>query len=83
MTRSAPTLPNAHGKWAIFAESSNPNALIAEALSSSAAKFFPNGVEGAYKITADLGRIVGTKGETSVRTIVGKDGKIWTAFPEK
>jgi hypothetical protein len=76
-------LPDAAGRWAKFAEGTNPNALIREALSSPYAKFLPNSVESSYKVVTDLGRVVGTNGETRLRVIIGQDGKIWTAFPVK
>ncbi len=76
-------LPDAADRWAEFAEGTNQNALLKEALSSSSAKFLPNSVEGSYKVITDLGRVIGTNGETSLRVIIGQDGKIWTAFPVK
>lgn len=76
-------LPDAGGRWAKFAEGTNPNALIEEALSSSSAKFSPNKIEGSYKVTTDLDRVIGTNDESSLRVIFGQDGNIWTAFPVK
>lgn len=76
-------LHNAAGRWAKFAEGTNPNALIREALSSTSAKFLPNSAEGSYMVVTDLGRVIGTNGQTSLRVIIGQDGKIWTAFPVK
>jgi hypothetical protein len=76
-------LPDAAGRYAKFAQGTNPSALIKEALSSNSAKFLPNDVAGSFRIVTDMGRVVGTRGETSLRVVVGQDGKIWTAFPVK
>ncbi len=56
-------------------------AVVAEALRSPNAMFLPNNVEGSFQVVTDLGRIIGTKGQTKVRVIVGKEGQVWNAFP--
>jgi hypothetical protein len=58
----------------------NPNALLQEALSSPNAKFLPNDA-GSFKVVTDLGRAIGTKGETGVRAIVDFAGDVVTWFP--
>jgi len=50
---------------------------------SENALFLPNNQEVSYKIITDLGKTIGTKGETKVQVIIGVDGKIWTAYPVK
>ena len=55
--------------------------LVKEALNSPSAKFIPNNVDGSFRVVVDMGRPVGTKGQTSIRVIIGNDGKIWNAFP--
>lgn len=30
-----------------------------------------------------MNRVIGTKGQTSLKVIVDKNGKIWTAYPVK
>ena len=77
-------LAGSAGQWAKFAPGTNPNALIKEALSSPSAKFFPNPgtADESYKVITELGRVIGTKGETALRVIFGADGKTWTAFPD-
>jgi exosome complex RNA-binding protein Rrp4 len=40
-----------------------------------------NDVDDSFRVVTDLGREVGSKGQTSVRVIVGNNGKIWNAFP--
>ncbi|MBP3953140.1 SAR2788 family putative toxin [Bacillus suaedae] len=37
----------------------------------------------SFKFEVNLGKKVGTKGETKIRIVIGYDGKIWTAFPVK
>ena len=38
-------------------------------------------IPGIFKVIADLGIVVGTKGETAIRVIVKYPGRIITAFP--
>ena len=57
-------------------------ALIQEALRSPNAQFLPNpNAPGTFRVVTDLGRQVGVKGQTSLRTIVGQDGKVINSFP--
>ena len=35
----------------------------------------------SWQIIVDVGQVVGTKGQTAIRVIVGYGGKIWTMFP--
>lgn len=75
-------LASAGGNYAKFAEGINPNAILREALSSPNARIYPN--DGAsFKIIADVGRQVGTKGQTAVRAIVDYSGHVVTWFPVK
>ncbi|MDQ0164066.1 SAR2788 family putative toxin [Aeribacillus alveayuensis] len=37
----------------------------------------------SFRFDVNLGKKVGTKGETKIRIVIGYDGKIWTAFPVK
>lgn len=55
--------------------------LVKDALNSPNALFLPHNQPGSFRVVADLGKPIGTKGQTSVRIIVGEDGKIWNAFP--
>jgi RHS repeat-associated protein len=73
-------LPGAGGRYAKFAAGTDAKAAIADALRSGEAVFLSNGGRG-FRIVANLGRQVGSRGETGVRVILGFDGKIWTAFP--
>ena len=65
--RSDTFLATSGGRYAKFAKDVNPNELLAEALTSAGAKFLPNGAkEGSFIVIADIGRVVGTKGQTAV-----------------
>ena len=55
--------------------------LVKEALNSPNAKFIPNNVDGSFRVVVDMNKPIGTKGQTSIRIIIGNDGKIWNAFP--
>lgn len=55
--------------------------LVAEALRSEGAMFLPNQLDETFRVVADLGRAIGTRGETRVRAIVTNDGRVINAFP--
>jgi hypothetical protein len=77
-------LAGAAGRWGKFAHGVDAKDAIREALISPNATFRPNRDSAeSFLVITDLGRQVGTKGETAVRVVVGNDGKIWTAFPVK
>lgn len=58
--------------------------MVREALTSPNAKFLPNGTDpNSFRVVTDLGRVVGSNGETAVRVVVDFAGKVWTAFPVK
>ncbi|MGB8659237.1 MAG: hypothetical protein WCD34_02350, partial [Candidatus Acidiferrum sp.] len=77
-------LPGAGGNWAKFASDVDPKAVVREALTSPNAKFLPNGTDpNSFRVVTDLGKVVGSKGETAVRVVVDFSGKIWTALPVK
>jgi len=76
---------DAGGRWQKFVTTDNGqvNTWVQEGLCSVNAKFLPNNQEASYKIITDLGKTIGTKGETKIQVIIGADGKIWTAYPVK
>ncbi|MBO0802100.1 MAG: hypothetical protein J2P25_03370 [Nocardiopsaceae bacterium] len=76
-------LPSSGGRYAKFATSdkSEAQSWIAEALKSKDAVISENNVEGTFKVETDLGRAVGTKGQTAIRAIVTYDGRVINAFP--
>jgi hypothetical protein len=78
---SAKHLPGSAGRWAKFAEGVDPSQLITDALSSPNASFHPNTIDGAFNVITDLGTTTGSKGQTSIKVVVGWAGKIWTAYP--
>ena len=73
--------PGARGGQGVFAEGVDQTATIWEALRSPDAMFRPNNRPLSVRVTTDLGYKVGSRGQTSVRVVVGLNGKIWTAFP--
>lgn len=73
---------NAGGRWAQFAEGVNPNAMLRAALRSPNARFLANDAE-SFKVVTDLGRVVGSKGQTGVRAVVDYLGHVVTWFPVK
>jgi hypothetical protein len=70
----------AGGRWAKFADGVNPNAALREALSAPGARMLPNDAN-SFRVVTDLGRAVGTRGETGVRAIVDFEGHVVTWFP--
>lgn len=54
---------------------------MVEALRSPNASFMANDVDNSFRVVTDLGRGVGSKGQTFLRIIIGDNGKLWNAFP--
>lgn len=78
--------PGAGGGYNKFAEGVDIDATIREALRAPGAVFRPNRNAAGelipgYRVYTDLGRTVGTKGETGIRTIVSPDGRVITSYP--
>jgi hypothetical protein len=63
------------------------NGSVAEGLRSPNASFLPNSGPGAapesFIVRTDLGRTIGTKGQTVVKIVVSNDGRVITAYPVK
>jgi hypothetical protein len=76
-------LPSAGGNYAKFAQGTNPNALLREALASPNAQFMVNpSNNNAFRVVTDFApRVVGTRGETSIRAVVDYEGNVWSWFP--
>jgi hypothetical protein len=70
----------AGGRWAKFAEGVNPNAALREALSAPGARILPNDAN-SFRVVTDLGRVVGSRGETGIRAVVDFEGRVVTWFP--
>jgi RHS repeat-associated protein len=81
-TPSAKHLAQAGGRFAKFNTNSvgSVRKIVYDALRSPGRSIHVQ-ADGRYRITADLGRAIGTKGETSVRVVVSPSGKIITSFP--
>jgi len=62
-------LMDAGRRWQKFATNNKiqVNVWIKEALYSENAKFIPNNQNGSYKVITDLGKTIGTKGETKIQ----------------
>ncbi|MBY0434096.1 MAG: hypothetical protein K2U26_08315 [Cyclobacteriaceae bacterium] len=79
-------LSTATGNYAKFAttEVSTARGWVQQALRSPNARFLPNPqIPNTFQVVTDLGTTIGTKGQTSIRAIVGFDGKVINAFPIK
>jgi hypothetical protein len=78
-------LANAGGRYRKFNTTSQREVrrIIYAALRSRNAQFLPNNQPNSYVVITNLGRKIGTKGETRVKVVVGGNGKIWTAYPIK
>jgi hypothetical protein len=71
------------GRYAKFATDNigEAQSWVSEALDSDGAVFKPNSLDGTFKVETDLGRAVGTNGQTGIRAIVSNDGRVINAFP--
>ena len=81
---SAKHLLNAGGNYAKFNTSSvnTAKSWIQQALRSKNAVFMPNGTsETSFRIYTDMGRVIGSKGQTILKIVLDQGGKIWTAYP--
>nr|WP_307850175.1 RHS repeat-associated core domain-containing protein [Saccharopolyspora sp. HNM0986] len=57
---------------------------VADGLKTPDAIFKPNqGDPDSFQVFADLGRSIGTKGESTVKILVNSDGEVFNAFPVK
>jgi hypothetical protein len=60
------------------------NGTVEDVLRSQGASFLPNaGVDSRFVVQEDVGTAIGTRGETSVKVVVGYDGNVITAYPVK
>ncbi|SEG43121.1 hypothetical protein SAMN04488592_2986, partial [Microbacterium azadirachtae] len=82
---SAKHLPGAAGRWNKWAEGVDINGTVKDALVSSDSTFMTNtgGAADSFILRTNMGQVVGTKGETSVKVVVSNDGRIITAYPVK
>jgi hypothetical protein len=75
-------IPGGWGRAAKFDSTSvtEVQGWVAEGLKKSDATFLPNG-DGSFKVVVDMGRPVGTKGQTGIRIMVNDEGKVFNCFP--
>jgi hypothetical protein len=72
------------GRFAKFATADKRTAQewVQQALRSPDAKFLPNPhMSNTFQVVTNLHMPVGSKGQASIRTIVGYDGRVINAFP--
>ena len=76
-------LPNSNGNWAKFSTGDQEylRKLGREAIRKTPMKKLISNSPDSYKIFYDAGIIIGSKGETSVRLVFSRLGKIITFFP--
>ncbi|WP_052398283.1 RHS repeat domain-containing protein [Streptomyces sp. NRRL F-5123] len=79
-------LSSFEGRYAMFAtaDKSEAQSWVAEGLRSGKAVFKPNpGIheDTTFRLEVDMGRTVGTKGQTGIRVVVANDGRVINAFP--
>ena len=56
--------------------------LVRDGLRSNRSTFMMNpNLDGTFRIIADAGKVIGVRGQTKIRIIVGEDGKVINAFP--
>ena len=75
---SAKHLAGAGGNYAKFSDGVVPKEAIEEARPSPDAKFYPNPqIPNSFRVVADPGTAVGTRGQTAVQVIVTDSGRIY------
>ncbi|MDE7395563.1 MAG: hypothetical protein K2M95_05560 [Clostridiales bacterium] len=76
-------LKDAGGRYAKFLSNSKDEivSMTRQGLKSSDVLFKANKSAKSWQIIVDMGKAVGTRGETAIRVVVGYGGKIWTMFP--
>ena len=55
--------------------------MVQKGLKGQNVSFLPNKVSKSWQVIVDMGVQIGTKGERTVKVIIGYGGKIWTMFP--
>lgn len=75
-------LADAGGKWSKFTSNSVDDLVnvVQGGLKSQNVSFLPNSGK-LFKMVVDMGTQIGTKGQSTVKVIIGYGGKIWTMFP--
>ena len=55
--------------------------MVQNGLKSQNVAFAPNKIAKSWQVIVDMGMQIGTKGQSTVKVIIGYGGKIWTMFP--
>jgi hypothetical protein len=71
------------GSYNKFAHGVDTKVVVRDALMSSDARFMANRLPDTFRVVTDVGYVVGSRGETTLRVIVSGDGRIINAFPVK
>jgi hypothetical protein len=75
-------LPSAGGTYAKWAAGASHQDAVERALKSDAAQFSPDAtLADRIVVRTDLGSVVGSTGQTSVKAVIGSTGKLITAYP--
>ncbi len=76
-------LSGAGGKHSKFISNSVDDivSMAQKGLKSQNVFFKTNSAAKSWQIIVDMGQVIGSKGQTAIRVIVGYGGKIWTMFP--
>jgi len=77
-------MANARGWASKFAPGVDAHAAVREALTSPNALFLTNQKDPRrFRVVTDLGRVIGSAGQTTIRAVVDFSGNLITAFPVK
>ncbi len=79
-------LTSTGGRWPKFNTSSQSTVKrwMREALNSKDFSFTLNDNDKlSFVVTKNLGKKIGTKGQTKIKIVIGENGKIWTTHPVK
>ena len=76
-------LNHSGGKYSKFLSDSVDDivSMTRNGLKSSDVLFKTNSAAKSWQIIVDMGQVIGTKGQTAIKVILGYGGKIWTMFP--
>ena len=76
-------LGGAGGKHSKFISNSVDDiiTMAQKGLKSQNVFFKTNSAAKSWQIIVDMGQVIGTKGQTAIRVVLGYGGKIWTMFP--
>ena len=75
-------LPGARGNWARF-NTSNQNTIRSWAQRALRnGQIRPNGARtDSFRVVYNIGRPIGDRGQSRIKVVFGRDGRIWTIYP--